>query len=62
MTIPELERMSSEIITDRLDEVKANIDLMTKVEVREDVVPDAFTKIHVTFSFLKRVVGGGSAL
>jgi len=63
MTVPEIERMGSEIITDRLDMVKANLDLITKVETREDVVPDAYTKIHVTFSYLKRVTPmGGSEI
>ena len=60
MTIPEIERMSSTLIQERLDYVKNNIDLITKVEERTDMIPDGFTKIHVTFSFLKKVVGGSA--
>ena len=55
MTVPEIEIMNEETVNNKVDEVALNMDLMTKVETREELTPGAHTKIHVTFSYLKRV-------
>ena len=55
MTVPEIERLSTEKIISYIDYVKKNVDVMKTVEVREEADFVGFTRIKVEFIFLKRV-------
>ena len=55
MTVPEIERLSTEKISSYIDYVKKNVDVMKTVEVREEADFVGFTRIKVEFIFLKRV-------